>query len=249
MKQQDAVQDKIDYMYREGQYALTKKFKAHQKDLMDQRLINCAKTKIPYVVLEPTEEQTMKAQEEIKQKMIQREVYDKIRNKKLKEERIQAHRESLEQARKLKNREMEEKRWNIANRLKNVEVHAEFDKQKRLKIANQNKELYRNFDKQIREKEETARALREQDINYVKNNNVRNLDDDKYFMNYANVLMEDARNKGRTILPIQRAVERYRKQNYLDVTDPNDDDTDNCRNEAKHLISHIKIGCGDAPTV
>lgn len=153
--------------------------------------------------------------------------------KKNKAARIQQYLDEMELEKRLKIERENEKRWSHANRIKNIEVDLDYDRQKKAEmkaVTDQNRfDILKQLEAQnLKEKNE-----RESDLKFA-NFHLDKSHDDKQFFTAAEEFMADSQQKGRPILPIKKAVEVFKKDNYL--ISP--------REAAPHLKTNINFGKG-----
>ncbi|XP_016927964.2 cilia- and flagella-associated protein 45 [Drosophila suzukii] len=130
-----------------------------------------------------------------------------------KERRAYQLKEREQDAEKLR-RERELQRFHVARRLKNAEANRYFEasqKRKRDKV----KEDLRNV--LFGQREEFLEKRRAELMNLAACNEDPYLEDDKKFFEQAVQIMEESRKVGRPLYPIATAVERYERQNQLDM--------------------------------
>ncbi|XP_016972368.2 trichohyalin [Drosophila rhopaloa] len=111
-------------------------------------------------------------------------------------------------------RQRELQRFHVARRLKNAEANRYFDasqKRKRDKV----KEELRNV--LFGQREEFLEKRRAELMNLAACNEDPYLEDDKKFFEQAVQIMEESRKVGRPLYPIATAVDRYERQNQLDM--------------------------------
>lgn len=147
--------------------------------------------------------------------------------KRIKALRVQQHLVDIENQKKKVQTENEMHRWEIANRLKNEEINIQYERKRREHAIRVSKEHRTKILKQIERDNDRPDWRYDMNAEY--------LEDDKVFFEYANKLIEEARSKGRSVLPLIKAVEAYRKENNLNGQ----------KEDLPHLQTNIKIGLKD----
>lgn len=144
--------------------------------------------------------------------------------------RIQQHIADTEKDKQMRQQEKELQQWAVANRLKNEEVNIDYERKRREHAQKLAKKHRADILRQIERDNDRPDWRYDMDAEF--------LEDDRNFFDYANKLIEEARGKGRSVLPLVKAVEAYRRQN--------------CLNEQKdnlpHLQTNIKIGLKEDDT-
>lgn len=144
--------------------------------------------------------------------------------------RIQQHISDTEKDKQQRQQEKELQQWAVANRLKNEEINIDYERKRREQAQQLAKKHRADILKQIERDHDRPEWRYDMDAEF--------LADDRDFFEYANKLIEEARAKGRTVLPLMKAVDAYRKQNSLN--DQKDD--------LPHLQTNIKIGLKEDDT-
>lgn len=144
--------------------------------------------------------------------------------KRIKTLRIQQHFADIANQKQKVKEEKEMHRWDIANRLKNEEINIEYERNRRAHAIKTAKEHRAKIIMQIERDNDRPDWRYDMNAEYI--------EDDKNFFEYADKLIEEARFKGRSVLPLIKAVDAYRKQNNLNEQ----------REDLPHLQTNIKIG-------
>ncbi|KAI8039878.1 hypothetical protein M5D96_007303 [Drosophila gunungcola] len=121
--------------------------------------------------------------------------------------------ERQQEAEKLR-RQQELQRFHVARRLKNAEANRHFEASQKRKRDQVKEELRTVLFGQRQEFLEKRRA---ELMNLAACNEDPYLEDDKKFFEQAVQIMEESRRVGRPLYPIATAVERYERQNQLDM--------------------------------
>lgn len=236
--QENDIENKIINIYAEGKQNISYLKNKKEREIKEKNFKN--KNEIVekmYIENLPNydheEEAHKKAVCELELKLTKKELEKVAIAKKNKAARIQHYLDEMELEKKLKIERENEKHWSIANRLKNVEVDLDYDRQKKSEmkaITDQNR-----FDilKQLEAQNLKEKNQRESDLKFA-NFHLDKSQDDKQFFNAAEEFIADSKQKGRPILPIKRAVEVYKKDNYL--ISP--------KEAAPHLQTNINFGKG-----
>lgn len=132
--------------------------------------------------------------------------------RRLKHLQIKNHLDDLAREKIRKQREESELKRDIENRIRNEEVNVLFDRQKRLETLNRVKEHRRIITEQI---EERNQREQEKDYSDLISLSEMNEQEDKAFFLYANELVNDTIEKDRSIYPIVKVVEDYKRSNNL----------------------------------
>lgn len=149
---------------------------------------------------------------EMEEKHLRQEQAKLERTKRIKAARIQAHINEMAQAQQALQKQKEEQQWDMANRYRNEEVNADYNRQYKEDMRQKKRDYNAVIQQQIAQNLTTAQDKFIRDDFDLTNNN----DDDK-FLEYAQELVDDAEAKKRPILPILRVVEKYKKANGLSV--------------------------------
>lgn len=232
-KMENEIDNKIIEIFAKGKNNIAdmKKEKDRQKieEIVRMKDANAQKVFVQAADRSAEEEERLrKAVKEANDKLDQQEKDRIQRERILKAARIKQYLEDMERQKIAKAKQMEHIRWSIANRLKNEEVNQEFEKMKAQEKIKRAQEIRAVLLEQMKERKEMEQKQREQDSLCVSLTNER---DDKNFMEFANVLIEDAKKKSRPILPLMRAVDKYKKASEMDVE----------RKEPRHLKSNLPI--------
>lgn len=235
--QENAIENQLIQIYAEGKQNISYLKNKKEKEIKEENFKN--KNELLEKMAEnlpnndQEEEAYKKAVCELEFKLTEKELQKVAIAKKNKAARIQHYLNEMEQEKKQKIERENEKHWSIANRLKNVEVNLDYDRQKKSEmkaITDQNR-----FDilKQLEAQNLKEKNQRESDLKFA-NFHLDKSQDDKQFFNAAEEFIADSKQKGRPILPIKRAVEVYKKDNYL-ITP---------KEPAPHLQTNINFGKG-----
>lgn len=135
--------------------------------------------------------------------------------RRLKQMQIKNHLDDLAREKMRKQREENELKRDIENRIRNEEVNVQFDRQKRLETLSRIKEHRRIITEQI---EERNQRDQEKDYSDLVCLNELNEQEDKAFFKYANELVSETIEKERSIYPIVKVVEDYKRTNNLQST-------------------------------
>lgn len=230
----DIAQDKLNDAYSIGKQNLEK----IQNTLINERRIKSIQMKqsiAEQIYQDNTESKTFeeerlkKEENEITEKLKQREREKIANDKKLKAARIEAHIRDIEHQKQLKAAKMQDLQYNMASLKKNIEVSHDYEQQKKqhkLKMLTENRSiLLQQIDERIK-RDKAEKAIDE--FEFAKSENIL---EDQYFFKYADELIADAKIKGRSLLPLQRTVEMYKAANRLNP--PND--------YLPHLKSNVPI--------
>lgn len=236
--QKNDIENKIITIYAEGKQNISYFKNMKEKEIKEENFKNkneivekMFKENLPN--FEHEEKAYKNAVSEMELKLSKKELEKAAIAKKSKAARIQHYLNEMELEKKLKVEQVNEKRWSIANRLKNVEVNLDYDRQKKTEmkaITDKNR-----FDTlaQLEAQNLKEKNQRESDLKFA-NFHLDKSQDDKQFFEAAEEFITDSKQKGRPILPIKRAVEIYKKDNYL--ISP--------REVAPHLKTNINFGKG-----
>lgn len=213
---EDELENNIIAIFAKGKCNILELKKQKERE-MQQEKIAC-REEIANIITAESQRKTStndasfkKAESEIEKKLDKRE-QDRIdHDKKMKALRIQQHLEDIEKDKRKKADKLEELRWAVANRIKNEEVNEDFVKSQKRYQCNKIHETRCILVKQMAENEKKRKEEREEDLSFL---NSEYVDDDKYFFEYANQLIEDAKAKGRPILPLMKAIDQYKKDNF-----------------------------------
>ena len=179
---------------------------------------------------------TIEAKEEQRRLKIEAEkndIFDKHEREKIEQQkrakaaRIQYHLEEIERQRLKEAVIAEEKAVDVKSRLKNVDVTFEQNRVFALTTTEKTNKHKKSLldqmeDRYNRDKQERNTIA---ELNYMKAQTAK---ENRHFMNYANELIGDAKTKNRPVLPLLKAVENYKYENYHDF------------NERKPTPRHLK---------
>ncbi|XP_039300751.1 coiled-coil domain-containing protein 173 [Nilaparvata lugens] len=140
------------------------------------------------------------------------------KKKEYKEVLLQEVKEAHQNHMKLKEeklrREEEESKWNMIQRFKQQEEFEKFNKDTQLERVRKMQLNKCTWDIQCAEN--IAAAIeRNQDVKAVERAAEWWKDEDKHFLEYAQQLLKESRERGRPLLPILRVIEAYKKDNNL----------------------------------
>lgn len=149
---------------------------------------------------------------EMEEKQLRQEQAKLERTKRIKAARIQAHINEMAQAKQLMQQKKDEQQWDMANRYRNEDVNAAYDKQckdeLRMKQCNYNAVLQQQMAQNVT----TSQDRFVRDVFEETHGK-----DDDHFFEYAQELVDDAEAKKRPIMPLLRAVGKYKIENGLDL--------------------------------
>lgn len=158
------------------------------------------------------------------------EEQQKIRKEKAaKQARIEAYIREMEQQKRAQQRIEQQRKFEIAQRLKNEEVNCimnETEKQRQFcKVKNLNTMLLQQIDEKKRfdQLNKFEECKLEKDRNY----------EHQFYFDYARNLMEHAQKNGRPLYPFVRAIQSYKKENQIECD----------RRTPRHLVSQVPLGC------
>lgn len=151
------------------------------------------------------------------------------KNKAMKQAKIREHILEVERQKKAQLLKLEEKRFEMANRIKNMEVDKEKDKLEKQELSKFKVDNREFLAAQIKEREEFEKAEKAED---AKCTNTFNEREDKFFFDYANTLLNDAESKDRNTYPIIKAIQKYKKTRSIDME----------KNVPPHLVTHLVMG-------
>lgn len=155
---------------------------------------------------------------------------EKIRkNKAMKHAKIKEHILEVQRQKDAVLKKTEEKRFDMAMRMKNIEVDRERDKLEKLELSKLKVNNRGFLDVQIRERQNQENAEKTENsmcsrVAYEK--------EDNFFFNYANTLLSDAEKKERNTYPITKAIQKYKKDRGIDME----------RSVPPHLMTHLTMG-------
>lgn len=132
--------------------------------------------------------------------------------RRIKQMQIKNHLDDLAREKIRKQRQENELKRDIENRIRNEQVDVEFDRQQRLDTMNRVKEHRRIINEQILERNQRDQ---EKDYSDLVCLNEMNEQEDKAFFKYANELVNDVLEKERSVYPLARVVEEYKRNNNL----------------------------------
>ncbi|XP_017124345.1 trichohyalin [Drosophila elegans] len=215
----DAIDDRRNCVYIVASRNLDTRYGSHVKKLRQKRIQERADRAV--VVSQAQQEQQRKLEER------QAKAEDRYSfETQVDENRRQCEREMLarerrryqlverqQEAEKLR-RQQELQRFHVARRLKNAEANRHFEASQKRKRDQVKEELRTVLFGQRQEFLEKRRA---ELMNLAACNEDPYLDDDKKFFEQAVQIMEESRRVGRPLYPIATAVERYERQNQLDM--------------------------------
>ncbi|KAI4456447.1 coiled-coil domain-containing protein [Holotrichia oblita] len=166
-----------------------------------------AKDEAYYKCIEKAQEEAAKREEEKIQKKLEKE-------KKIRQERQEDHREYIEREEKAKAAEIELKRWEMLNRQKQHAVTTEYDEEKRQKDWKKTLKYRQELLEQIEERRKYDKAEREEAMksdDYI----LAQIEDDEFF-GYADSLVKHCEKQGRPVYPIHKVVDVYKKVHMLE---------------------------------
>ncbi|XP_013104434.2 trichohyalin [Stomoxys calcitrans] len=167
------------------------------------------------------------------------EEQEKIRkDRAAKQARIEAHMREMQELKDAQLRADEEKRFEIAQRLKNEEVNFNFVAKERQDILENVREIRSFLDKQIEENHRNRLNEKQQSIEKTSKHYTDNAEqEDKFFFEYARDLMKDAQQKQRPLYPFVKAVQHYKKHHEI-----------NCeRKVPPHMVTKLTVGRSQPP--
>lgn len=129
-------------------------------------------------------------------------------------------------------KQKEEKRFDMANRIKNIEIDRERDKLEKLELSKQKANNRSFLDIQIKERASQDKAEKQDDL---KCSGLDYDKEDKFFFNYAKTILTDAEKKDRNTYPITKAIQKYKKDRGIDIE----------KNTPPHLLTHLTMGRND----
>ncbi|KAF5306239.1 hypothetical protein FQA39_LY08937 [Lamprigera yunnana] len=154
----------------------------------------------------------MKEKEELAlEKVLAEEKYQQ----QLVRERIEEQEKFLMKEKQRREKEAEIKKWQMLNRFKTHKANAEYDTEKARKEWQLKLENRRQLFAQIAEKEEAIVKEKEIDNLILNEAKQKITDEDEQFFEYVDEVMDYAKNKGRSIEPIERYINEYKKENGL----------------------------------
>lgn len=155
---------------------------------------------------------------------------DKIqKNKAMKHAKIQEHILEVQRKKEAELKIIEEKRFDMSMRMKNLEVDREKDKQEKFEMSKLKKDNRSFLDVQIKEREKREIAEKMKDS---KCSSLMNEKEDTFFFSYANTLLADADKKERNTFPITKAIQKYKTDRNIDME----------RSVPPHLMTNLTIG-------
>ncbi|KAL5275107.1 hypothetical protein ACFFRR_001217 [Megaselia abdita] len=155
---------------------------------------------------------------------------DKIqKNKAMKHAKIKEHILEVQRQKEAQLKRTEEKRFDMAMRMKNIEVDTEKDKLEKLELSKLKVDNRAFLDAQIREREKLEKA---ENVENSKCLNLVNEREDNFFFGYADTLLADAEKKERNTYPITKAIQKYKKDRCIDLE----------RSVPAHLITNLTMG-------
>ncbi|XP_076261669.1 uncharacterized protein LOC143197051 [Rhynchophorus ferrugineus] len=205
--------DEVTDIYQKAKHRIDCMRKDREKELRD--IVVKRRDKIASMVVAENQNKTEVEEKVLKKAIAEKEAIEleKIKAKaehqeKMKQERLQNIREVQEREEIRKRKEYELKKWELLNRFKTDEHTQKYEQEKRKKHWNAILQ-YRNVLLDQME-ENRIEKLREEEIesSYFK---ASVEDEDAKFFEYANEVMELAKKKKRSIIPIERVIERYVK--------------------------------------
>lgn len=220
----DCVETKLVSLIANGNHAISDVRKRNEREQLAEK--DRMRTAIMTKVIKDFNDKTAEEQEalrraviELEEKHLRQEQAKLERTKRIKAARIQAHINEMAQANHLAQQQKEVQQWDMANRFRNDEVNAAYERQTK-EEGRQNKRNYNAvIQRQISQNVTTAqdRFIRNE---YESENNK----EDAKFFEYAQELVDDAEAKKRPILPLLRVVEQYKKENGLVAAEKSDQD-------------------------
>ncbi|KAI4456353.1 coiled-coil domain-containing protein [Holotrichia oblita] len=154
-----------------------------------------AKDEAYYKCIEKAQEEAAKREEEKIQKKLEKE-------KKIRQERQEDHREYIEREEEAKAAEIELKRWEMLNRQKQHAVTTEYDEEKRQKDWKKTLKYRQELLEQIEERRKYDKAEREEAMksdDYI----LAQIEDDE-FLGYADSLVKHCEKQGGLFIPFTR---------------------------------------------
>lgn len=155
---------------------------------------------------------------------------EKIRkNKAMKHAKIKEHILEVQRQKEAQLKTTEEKRFDMAMRIKNIDVDRERDNLEKLELAKLKLNSRGFLDAQIKERESQEKAEKMESLKCSRTVDEK---EDTFFFNYANTLLVDAQNKERNTYPINSAIKKYKKDRGIGIE----------RNIPPHLMTHLTMG-------
>ncbi|XP_037938117.1 trichohyalin-like [Teleopsis dalmanni] len=229
----DEIDDGMACVYGTGVHQLMQKQAETKKMLHGERLNKIEENTKIFAQLPTKEEyETKVLRRDISRDKLKftAEEQEKVRREKAsKQARIEAYLEEVERQKLAKHRAEEQRRFEMAQRLKNNEVTCQFNESEKQKRQRQAFNYRSTLNDQI---EYRRRNLYAQKPTPPLCQDVEDDVQHRYFFKYARNLMEDAKKKDRPLYPFVRVVNEYKRANQI-----------NCdRKVPRHLVSNINVG-------
>lgn len=158
-------------------------------------------------------------------KLEDREKADLEKKKRLKAQRIQYHVEEMERQRQQKGKEERLHMESVLNRLLNDSISSNFNDSERKRRIQESQALRTKLMAQWEEKQSNARAQKSE-IQRFTNENCDFSKDHREFIEFAAHLIEQAKAENKSQLPLAKAVNQYRAENFV---------------ERKPLLPHLEV--------
>lgn len=213
----DEVENKMITVTANGNNAIKDMQKRNERDQLAEK--DRLRTAIMTKVFKDFNEKSTDEQETLRRAVIdleekfQRQEQEKLeRTKRIKAARIQAHIKEMEQSKRQMQNRNDERQWDMANRFRNEEVNAAYDRQCKEERVQKQRDYNAAIQQQM-----AQNVITDQD-RFVENVfEAEAVKDDIKFFEYAQELVTEAETKKRPIGPILRVVEKYKKENGLVV--------------------------------
>lgn len=238
LKMQEDVIETVAKIHNEGKNKIKEMIKQQEIQAKHERIIFSNKL-AAMAKLRHVEEikKLISEQEHIENVRLEKEKLLEIKDQKaknskekLKSERMKDYNQSLEAARIRRDMNHEEEKFYLENRIMNDKVSQEYTRMKKELKVKKIKENLKHLEAQAKELRLQNRKEREEEIKKCNKKFEDDTTDEKFF-EFAKHLMEDAQNKNRPIKPIQQAVLKYKKQEFIDIQ----------KKQRPHEISNVPI--------
>lgn len=215
-KQQEALENQVASMFSDGNIISDVKQRndkevKRDKDAFQSHAWKTALTDIKNIQ-QKEDDDIKRSVEEFQAKLKFKDQAKVEERRRLKQMQIKSHLDDLAREKLLKQRQENEMRRDIENRLRNEEVNVLFDRQKRMETLNRVKEHRRIITEQIEERQQREQEKDHSDLICL---GELNEEEDKAFYKYANELINETVEKERSIQPLVKVVDDYQRTNFF----------------------------------
>ncbi|XP_055384973.1 myosin heavy chain, clone 203-like [Condylostylus longicornis] len=214
---EDKIEDKLNTAFLEKQHdiELATKSKENQRKYLRMRFIDDNAKKIIESIVDPApaeEIRRLKKIQEETENYIQKQKAQAQKKKELQDQRVKDYQNYLRYKNNIDAKQKEIYNKEVINRLTNEKIYQDYLIQNRINKIKK----HTGTEKILKDLMKEGKAAQNfEKLMDIKLNTINYDLQDKFFFQYANQLIKDAKEKGRPIFPLQKAIAAYEKANEL----------------------------------